>query len=203
MLLLLHKLWCRQGRAGSTHPIPKLFLECQLPSGFRVLLAEHRKQKNRGFCLFCFSKSHREKPPLVLFAAVSAGSVAATPPKIPFGHGEKTFQSEEEKKMELQLLLRRLHIHSQPGFFQKKGEFLHKKGFFCLFFLIREWQQLQLLRISVELQTACSKKRWLKGNVPSLPCWPLCPCAGIPCAMSSADLGKRGQGWRVHPVQTG
>lgn len=44
----------------------------------------------------------------------------------------KIFQTKEEKRLELQLLLRRLHIHSQPGFFQKKGggNFCKKKAFF-------------------------------------------------------------------------
>lgn len=47
-------------------------------------------RRTEGFVFVClfFPKSHRENPPLVLFAAVSADSGAATPPKIPFGHGE-------------------------------------------------------------------------------------------------------------------
>lgn len=63
-----------------------------MPASIRIrgspCQAQEAEEQRVLFLFFFFSKSHREKPPLVLFAAVSADSGAATPPKIPFGHGE-------------------------------------------------------------------------------------------------------------------
>lgn len=93
----------------------------------------------------------------MLFAAVSADSGAATPPKIPFGHGENLPNRGGEETGAAAPIKAFAYTFPTWVLPKKGGGIFAKKRHF----LIREWQQLRLLRISVELQTA----RFLKKVV--------------------------------------
>lgn len=104
-----------------TPPFPKHFLKCQLPSWLDFFLPSTGCRRTEDF-----SKSHREKASLILFTAISADSVTATPTETPFNHCE-VFQTKEGREETGASAPIKAFAYTFPTWVLKKGNFA-KKG---------------------------------------------------------------------------
>jgi len=135
----------------------------------RFLLAKHRKQKNRGF----FQALQRKDFSDTVYCNQCRLSYCNTNRKLPLARAKSSKPRREEKRLELQLLLRRLHIHSQPGS-SKKGIF--QKKAFCL-----GMAKTMIVDNLCGIINRSFKKTWLNISVLSFPCLPMCPFHEFMC----------------------
>lgn len=122
-VLLLQKLSGPKAKPSAHTPLSRAFPGMPASIAVRFLLAKHRKQKNRGF------PRVTEKRLLWYHLLPSVQTqLLHHQLKLPLTMVKSSKPRREEKRPELQLLLRRLHIHSQSG--SSKNRNFAKKAFY-------------------------------------------------------------------------